>query len=69
MAKSEHNRVDDVLVKEGAKIIFLERTTMLVVVSPLFANEVFWTDILETVFSRTILDCNSDSLEQSMSRN
>ncbi|OIT27270.1 hypothetical protein A4A49_57156, partial [Nicotiana attenuata] len=62
----EQNRVTDALATEAAKSKFLGRTTMLAV-SPMFANDVFWTDILGTEVTRHFLACNIDILEQNMS--
>lgn len=55
----------DALAKEKAKTIFLGRTTILQV-SPMFANELFWADILGTEVTKHILACNIDTLEKNM---
>ncbi|OIT07504.1 hypothetical protein A4A49_63319, partial [Nicotiana attenuata] len=63
---SEQYRVADALAKQGAKTNFLGRTTMLPA-PPVFANELFWTDIVGIEVTRNILACNIDNLEQSLS--
>ncbi|OIT03043.1 hypothetical protein A4A49_57579, partial [Nicotiana attenuata] len=61
----EHNKVADVLAKEATKSCFLGRTSILAV--PLmFANDIFWADILETKVVRKFLACNINTVEQSI---
>ncbi|OIT37449.1 hypothetical protein A4A49_57916, partial [Nicotiana attenuata] len=61
----EQNRVADALAKEATNSSFLGRTTMLAV-TPMFANDVFWEDILGTEVVRNFWACNIDIIEQNM---
>lgn len=61
----ETNKVADLMANEGAKKYFFGRTTI-VTVPPVFANKAFWADILGIIFSRKILDCNINSVEQNL---
>ncbi|XP_070045278.1 uncharacterized protein [Nicotiana tomentosiformis] len=56
------NKVANLMAKEAANKDFFGRTTTMIV-PPVFANEVFWADILGTVFPRKILDCNINTLD------
>ncbi|OIT29012.1 hypothetical protein A4A49_56038, partial [Nicotiana attenuata] len=61
----EQNRVADALAKEAANSSFLGRTTIQAV-PPMFANNVFWADILGTEVIRNFWACNIDIIEQNI---
>ncbi|OIT31577.1 hypothetical protein A4A49_64257, partial [Nicotiana attenuata] len=59
----EQNRVADALAKEAAKVIFLNKLLTLPV-PPMFANDVFWADILGTELPRSFVGCNLNTIMQ-----
>ncbi|XP_070039961.1 uncharacterized protein [Nicotiana tomentosiformis] len=61
----EQNRVADVLAKEAAKPSFLGRFSLLVV-PPMFANDIFCAVILGTEVVRKFLACNIDTVYQNI---
>ncbi|OIT38011.1 hypothetical protein A4A49_55946, partial [Nicotiana attenuata] len=61
----EQNGVVDALVKEAANSSFWGRTIILAV-PPMFANNIFFADILGTEVVRNFWACNIDTIEQNM---
>lgn len=61
----EQNRVADALAKEAAKEMFLNKSLTLSV-PPIFANDVFWADILGTELVRSFVDCNLNIIMQNI---
>ncbi|XP_019251145.1 PREDICTED: uncharacterized protein LOC109230067 [Nicotiana attenuata] len=61
----EHNRVADPMAKEAAKPTFLGRSSLLAVPS-MFANDIFWADILGTGVVRNFLACNIETVSQNI---
>ncbi|OIS98833.1 hypothetical protein A4A49_60915, partial [Nicotiana attenuata] len=61
----EQNRVADALANEATKTVFLNRSSILPV--PLmFANDVFWADILGTDIVRIFVGCNMNTILQNI---
>ncbi|OIT37257.1 hypothetical protein A4A49_64450 [Nicotiana attenuata] len=61
----EQNRVADAMAKEAAKPTFLGRSSLLAVL-PMFANNVFWADILGIEVVRNFLACNIKTISQNI---
>ncbi|OIT21853.1 hypothetical protein A4A49_56369, partial [Nicotiana attenuata] len=64
-AYREQNRVADALAKKATKAIFLNRLSILAV-PPIFANDVFWADILGIDSVRFFVGCNMKTILQNI---
>ncbi|OIT29607.1 hypothetical protein A4A49_56320, partial [Nicotiana attenuata] len=61
----EQNRVADALAKEAMKTVCLNRSSILAV-PPMFANDVFWADILGIDIVRIFAGCNMETILQNI---
>ncbi|OIT02669.1 hypothetical protein A4A49_56657, partial [Nicotiana attenuata] len=59
----EQDRVADVLAKKAAEEFFLCKSLILAV-PPVFANDVFWANILGTELPRLFFGCNLSTIMQ-----
>ncbi|OIT34913.1 hypothetical protein A4A49_56890, partial [Nicotiana attenuata] len=59
----EQNRVADSMAKKAAKTISLVRSSLLPD-PPMFANDVFWANILGIEVVRNFVACNMDTISQ-----